>query len=121
MALEKRKSKIHGTGIFTTSPIRQGQGFYQIPLEIIHNKPKPKCARIADGKYVDDEEVLNWVNHSCSPNSKLDITEKKPVLVALRDIIQDEEITADYSTTEVEGKRIPCHCGSRNCKGYLLH
>lgn len=99
--LEKRKSKIHDFGIFTKYKIPKNRKFYKVPLDITYNKPEKRCARIADGKYVYDDKVLNWVNHSCNPNSKLDINRKDPTLIAVKNILPNEEITVDYNQTEV--------------------
>lgn len=117
--LEKRISKIGGFGIFTTNSISKNTEFYEIPLNTICSKPKLRCARIADGKYVYDDKVLNWVNHSCSPNSKLEINRPDPVLLAIRDVFPNEEITVDYNQTEVQGVKVKCTCRSKNCRGYF--
>ncbi|MCA9460195.1 MAG: SET domain-containing protein-lysine N-methyltransferase [Nanoarchaeota archaeon] len=117
--LEKRISKINGFGIFTKKTITKDSKFYQIPLNIVYSQTKPRCARIANNKYVSDDKVLNWINHSCDPNSKLDITEKNPLLIAIRDISQNEEITVDYNQTELGGTPVKCTCKSENCKGYF--
>ena len=71
--LRKEKSNINGFGIFTTFAISKGQEFYTIPLTTVYSEPHPKCARIADGKYVQDSEVLDWINHTCNPSAVLDI------------------------------------------------
>lgn len=117
--LEKRISKIDGFGIFTTNPIPKNTEFYEIPLRTIYSKSKPRCARIADGKYVYDDKVLNWINHSCSPNSKLDIDRPDPALIAIRDVLPNEEITVNYNQTEVQGVNAKCACGSKHCRGYF--
>ncbi|MFK7937581.1 MAG: SET domain-containing protein-lysine N-methyltransferase [Saprospiraceae bacterium] len=117
--LEKRKSNINGMGIFTNQPVTKNTEYYAIPLTIIHHTPQPRCARIADSKYVQDDAVLNWVNHSCDPNSILDIERPDPVLKAIRDIAPDEEISVDYNRTEVQGVSVECTCKAANCKGYF--
>jgi len=43
---------------------------------------------------------------------------KKIVIFAKRDIAEGEEITYDYKFP-IEEDKIPCHCGARNCKGFL--
>jgi len=117
--LKKRLSNIDSFGIFTKNAIANDTEFYQIPLGIIYSETKPRCARIADEKYVSDDKVLNWVNHSCNPNSRLDIDRDDPVLIAIRDILPNEEISVDYNQTEVQGVRVECTCKSENCKGYF--
>lgn len=117
--LTKRKSNINGTGIFTSKPVAKDTEFYAIPLDIVFNEPQPKCARIADNQYVHDDAVLNWVNHSCNPNTILDIERKDPVLRAIRTIAADEEISVNYNQTEVQGVSVKCTCKSANCKGFF--
>ena len=75
-------------------------------------------AYIGDGISVSDEKVLNWVNHSCEPNARIDT--KRLVLTAIRDISPNEEITVDYNDTELAGSRVACNCGNENCKGYFV-
>jgi SET domain-containing protein len=118
--LVKKQSAIHETGIFAAEPIAKNTKFYEIPLINILNAPKTRCAYIGNNKYVSDEKVLNWINHSCEPNTLLDISTVKPNLVALKDIKANEEITCDYNLTEAGGTKVVCTCGSVNCKGYFL-
>ena len=117
--LEKRKSNINGMGIFTTQPVAKDTEFYVIPLAIVYNEPLPRCARIADNKYVHDDAILNWVNHSCNPNTILDIDRPDPVLKAIRDISGEEEISVNYNRTEVQGVSLECTCQAVNCKGFF--
>lgn len=117
--LERRISGIHGHGIFTMDKIPQGMTYYSVPLDTVFTEQRLHCARICDGKYVYDNQVLNWVNHSCNPNSRLAIEREKPVLIALRDILSDSEVTVDYHATEKDGKSVPCLCRSDNCRGVL--
>jgi SET domain-containing protein len=113
--LVKKKSEIHGIGIFTTKPIMKGVSFYKIPMNIISEVPKLHWACL-EGKWVSDEKVLNFVNHSCDSNSQI-LNHK---LIAIKDIEKDEEITTNYNETELNGFKIHCNCRSKNCKGYFL-
>jgi hypothetical protein len=116
--LIKRKSDIQGHGIFANQDIKKGQIFYKIPLDKIIHKPKAKCAFIGHNTWICDNKVLNWINHSCNPNITLDI--KKPVLKAIKNIKNGEELTCNYNRTEKGGIKIPCNCKSKNCRGYFL-
>jgi SET domain-containing protein len=120
LKLEKKKSKIHGFGIYSTEKISAGERFYEVPMSNILTFPKPRCARIGENKYVDDPDVLNFVNHSCESNAELEITEDRVFLRAIKDITEADEITCDYNKTELEGKKSECNCGSTNCRGYFL-
>jgi SET domain-containing protein len=119
MKLVRHKSPIHGEGIFSKEFIPKGASFYLVPLTEISHEPVIKSARINQDTWISDKEVLDFVNHSCDPNSKLDVSSDQPSLVALRDIHLNEEITCDYDLTEREGKKVTCTCGSINCKGYF--
>lgn len=118
--MEIRESKIQGKGIFATKRIHKDERFYDVPINSISSTSQPKYARIGKQKWIADDKVLNFVNHSCDPNAKLDISTDQPFLIALRDIEIGEEITCDYDLTEKEGKKIPCTCGSAHCRGYFF-
>lgn len=115
--LEKKQSKIHGTGIFAGEDIKCGQVFYQIPTERFSRAPHPNWARIGD-KFISDEKVLNYLNHSCEPNTQIVLS--PPTLVAKKDIEAGDEITCDYNKTELNGKKYKCNCGNKSCRGYFL-
>lgn len=114
----KKKSSIHGIGIFATKKITKNLLFYKVPLVCIFNNPKSRCAYIGKNLWVSDQKVLNFVNHSCDPNSILNIPDK-PKLIAKKDINPGEEITVDYNRTEKSGAEVPCKCSSKNCKKYF--
>jgi SET domain-containing protein len=56
-----------------------------------------------------------FVNHSCNPNSR----GAKGHDVAIRHIMQGEEITVDYVIEQVPGLSIECKCGASGCRGFL--
>ncbi len=113
--LKKKPSRIHGFGIFTNRPIKKGEKFYSIPPGKIFNRNMPRCAHIGNGKYVSDEKVLNWVNHSCRPNCALNISQQPPALEANSDIIEGEEITCDYRKTEIDRESFKFKCNCEDC------
>ena len=114
--LIKKKSEINGIGIFTEKDMGNGEQFYIIPLDKVFKKSYPRYARIEKGRYVCDEKVLNFVNHSCNPNTILKINVESPVLLAKRNIKSGEEITCDYEMTEKKGYFFKCKCKSKNCR-----
>ncbi len=103
--------------------------------------------RMMDDEIVDATKkggIARFINHSCSPNctAKIIKVEGTPriVIYALKDIAKsestllavnvvralltffpDEELTYDYKFEREIGStdRIPCLCGSANCKGFL--
>lgn len=117
----KKPSRIHGTGIFTTRDIGRGETFYRISFDKLFHEPHARCARIGEALWVSDEEVLNYVNHSCNPNAFLDLTKETPRIVARCKIKTGEEITVDYNRTEgLDATRVECNCQAQNCRGYFL-
>jgi hypothetical protein len=114
--LEKGESKINGIGILANALISSGEVFYSIPNTKFSTNSKRRWARIGN-KYICDENVLNFINHSCKPNAFIDVNNF--TLVAIRDIPFGEEITVDYDKTEIDGEKIPCSCKNQNCKGYF--
>lgn len=95
--------------------IEKGEEFYRVPLKKIFFENRPRCAYIGKGKYVYDNKVLNWVNHSCKPNCILDITRHPPMLIALRQIAAGEEIMCDYNKTEINKVTFKFDCSCEKC------
>jgi hypothetical protein len=119
--LEKAPSEIDGDGIFTENAIKKGTMFYVVPMDGWLTLPRSHFAKLGDALWVNDPEVLNWVNHSCNPSAELLIhKERSPRLRALRDISPDEEITVDYDKTETNGVKVPCTCKDEKCRHSFL-
>jgi hypothetical protein len=63
-------------------------------------------------------DLLDYVDHSCEPNSVFDID--RLALLSLRKIGTGESITFFYPGAEVElAMDFDCQCGSRDCIGHL--
>jgi hypothetical protein len=63
-------------------------------------------------------DLLDYVDHSCEPNSVFDVD--RLAMVALRNIEKGEPITFFYPGAEVElALGFDCHCGSRDCIGHV--
>ncbi|KAK5134305.1 hypothetical protein LTR08_006734 [Meristemomyces frigidus] len=147
--LKKRKklvkfdrSAIHGWGLYAEENI----AVTDLIIEYVGEKVRQKIADLREIRYekqgvgssylfrmMDDEIVdatkkggiARFINHSCSPNctAKIIKVEGTPriVIYALKDISKNEELTYDYKFERELGStdRIPCLCGSANCKGFL--
>ncbi|EME39145.1 hypothetical protein DOTSEDRAFT_75034 [Dothistroma septosporum NZE10] len=147
--LKKRKklvkfdrSAIHGWGLYAEENI----GINELIIEYVGEKVRQKVADMREIKYekqgvgssylfrmMDDEIVdatkkggiARFINHSCDPNctAKIIKVEGTPriVIYALKDIYKNDELTYDYKFEREIGStdRIPCLCGSANCKGFL--
>jgi uncharacterized protein len=64
------------------------------------------------------DDPLRYTNHSCGPNARLSIRQRRVEFYALRDIEPGEEITVNYGETHHEG-RLACRCGAPGCVGRL--
>ncbi len=117
--LERKPSKIHAFGLFTTRDFKIGERVYVYPVgrkvfaaEVasLSAEEQDRLEKRGEGVYELMQPPACFVNHSCDPN----VTEKDHDAYALRDIKVGEEITADYSEG-MEGS-MQCNCGNKNCK-----
>ena len=122
--IEIKKSEIEGIGVFATKNFKEGEVVYSfkkgriVGLNDIKNLPKGEeryLDKIGDDKFEIVEPPARHVNHSCSPN----VIEKERTAYALRDIRKKEEITIDYDKIAYFEKPFKCHCGSKNCIGFV--
>jgi len=135
------KSQIHGWGVFAEEPISAGDMIIEYRGEIIGNAVADKReieyekAKLDDYMFRIDAytvcdatmlgNVARYINASCSPNCYTKIVtageNKRIVIYAKRDIHRGEELSYDYkfSLEYDPTKRIPCHCGSVECQGFM--
>ncbi len=82
-----------------------------------------EAVQMSDNKFIDTKYLVpeDFINHSCSPNTKLDIKERW--FIAIKNISKNDEITFNYLTTEWDIKKwgldFKCICGSKNCFGHI--
>lgn len=124
------KSSIDGKGAFAGEKMFARKKVGDLAGEIISQREGRRRAaatkRVAmvefcNGKALDasiNANALRYINHSCSPNIYMRVCYPRVEFYALRDIKKGEELTCDYGSTHHDGK-LPCRCGSANCKGKL--
>ncbi|HIH52166.1 MAG TPA: SET domain-containing protein [Nanoarchaeota archaeon] len=130
-----KNSSIEGKGIFASSDIKKGEIICHmtgnpISVEELKKRYVSGEVRVDDPFQIKDDTYLLldspylFINHSCSPNSGI---REVSILVAIKDIKKEEEITYDYSTTEWSDRTIwgidwqekwimKCNCKSDNCR-----
>jgi hypothetical protein len=141
-ALRFDRSGIHAWGVFADEDLREGELLVEYRGEIIGNAMAEKRekeyedAKIGsdymfriDGDIVCDAtkqgNVARFINASCDPNCYTKIISidgtKRIVIYAKKDIPAGQELCYDYKfPLEYDAaKRIPCHCGAKNCRGYM--
>lgn len=136
------KSSIHNWGLYTQEPILCNEMIIEYVGEVLRQSVSEKrerdylnrgigssyLFRIDENTVIDATKIggiARFINHSCDPNCTAKIIKvgksKRIVIYALRDIMDNEELTYDYKfEREInESERVKCLCGSANCKGYL--
>lgn len=126
--LERRATAATGCGIFAIAPIPKDEllvvwgGVIVITEELYR---LPDFARDRSLQVDEDHHLCSGmldhdadcVNHSCDPNAGL---RGQISLVALRDILPDEQICFDYAMSDSHPEfTMPCACGSPLCRGKI--
>lgn len=85
----------------------------------IHHTPSYLTLQIDDHKHIMlSPTYLQYINHSCNPNSFFDTTNLN--LVALRDIAINEEFSFFYPSTEWDmDQPFVCNCRHQDCLGVI--
>jgi SET domain-containing protein len=123
--IERKKSRLHGYGVFALEPINKNKRIIDYAGELISNKESEarEDRYLAKGCIWVFRVNRNWsrdaarggnvarfINHSCTPNCWIEVDGKtKTIWVrAAKQIRKGQELTYDYNT---EGdKVIPCRC-----------
>ena len=64
------------------------------------------------------DEIGQYLNHNCNPNSEIKDNKGVPCLYAIKDINANDEITFNYNTTEeVLANPFYCDCHNKLIKG----
>jgi len=126
--LEARPSPIHGTGVFATDDIKEGEvlivwgGTLFTPEDICAGKAlEHSYCTIDEGVILghtpeDGYSVDDFINHSCDPNVWM---VDAITIAARRDIQTDEEITADlvmWWDPDEEDVAWKCCCRTALCR-----
>lgn len=137
-------NNIEGKKVVATVPIKKGEIVCYVCGTIYSDEDKhtPTGGRIGNnwendlfsfdydeknGLYVDpgkihdptnrnSKHISGFINHSCDPNCEVRDSKKGKVIVAIRNIREDEEITIYYGDDWFKLRGIYCQCGKSNCK-----
>jgi SET domain-containing protein len=121
--IARRKSKLHGWGVFALEPINKNTRIITYDGELIDHKESFK----RETKYLERGEiwcftvnrrwvrdatvggnVARFINHACRPNCYVQVVDEVIWIRAARTIRRGEELTYDYNTGGAAG--IPCRC-----------
>ena len=117
-----------GWGSFASEPISKGEtvaafGGHVVPRDVLDGLPEERQGRsiqIDTDLYLVSGEIPepgDMLNHSCEPSCGL---VGATVLIALRDIEVDEELTFDYATCDCSDyDEFVCACAEPTCRGTI--
>lgn len=137
-----KKSKIHGKGVFATKNLKKGtkiieyigekipkeEGDRRAAVSLKNSKKDPNAGATyifeLNKKYDIDGNVsknkARFINHSCSPNCKIEIIKDHIWIISKRNIKKGEELNYNYSYSVEDCLEHLCKCGSKNCVGYIV-
>jgi SET domain-containing protein len=119
----RRRSKLHGFGVFAAEPITKNTRIIDYAGELIRNSR----SGVREARYLAkgaiwvfrvnrtwsrdaavNGNIARFINHACKPNCWFDVVDKTIWIRASRSIRAGEELTYDYRTEGDE--TIPCRC-----------
>ncbi len=113
---------LQGQGVFATKPFKNGE-------TTLVGKTKNKLAtnipitsQVNLNEFALYDEITRIVNHSCAPNCGIRVNSiGAHDFVAIRDIVEGEELTFDYAMMSYTINYFPskCNCGSVQCRGEI--
>src|SRR5262252_2553558 len=122
--IERRRSKIHGWGVYATRPITKNTRIVDYAGEKISNQQSLKrerryirngghiwCFKLTNRTVIDagvGGNIARFINHSCHPNCYIEIKDGVIWIRASKTIRRGEELTYDYHT-DGDGL-IKCRC-----------
>jgi SET domain-containing protein len=119
----RRRSKVHGFGVFASEPIAKNRRIIDYAGELVRNDDSEAREEryLAEGciwvfrlsrRWSRDAAVggniARFINHSCRPNCWFEVVDRTIWIRASRLIRAGEELTYDYAT--VGERTIPCRC-----------
>lgn len=127
--LSVEPSSIHRWGIFSRQPIPPRRKVIEYTGQRVNRKEAKKRGRrhhiylfTLDLYWSIDGAVCGsgaeYINHSCDPNLRAMIMHEHILFMSRRWIAAGEELTLDYHIGK-NAKRIPCVCGTPDCRGTL--
>jgi uncharacterized protein len=123
----------YGLGIFTAKPWSKGDSilvdldgdYYQQVMSYDELRDQDIDIGLTlqvgtDAYKLPTGSLEDFTNHSCDPNTGIKLSSLGTVIVALRDIDMQEELTYDYSTYLCNPyEKMQCMCGVKKCRGVV--
>ena len=139
----KKKSHVHGSGLFTVQNIKKGTKIIEYIGDKVTKKEGDKRADKQIKKYkrnknngmvyifelnklydIDGSVAYNHaklINHSCNPNCEVEIINNEIWISAIKNIKKYTELSYNYGYSyDTDYVDHICKCGSSKCVGYIL-
>jgi len=139
----KKKSSVHGSGLFAFENIRKGTQIIEYVGDKVTKKEgdrradkqinKAKKNRNNGMVYVFElnqrydidggvaHNHARLINHSCNPNCEVEISNNQIWISAIKNINKNSELTYNYGYPyDADYVDHICKCGSSKCVGYIL-
>ncbi|KAK1884965.1 Histone-lysine N-methyltransferase 2C [Dissostichus eleginoides] len=134
------RSRIQGLGLYAARDMEKCTMMIEYIGTIIRSEVANRKERLYEaqnrGVYmfrIDNDFVIDatitggparYINHSCSPNCITEVVsvekENKIIISSCRRIQRGEELSYDYKfDLEDDQHKIPCHCGTVNCRKWM--
>jgi SET domain-containing protein len=123
LKINRRRSKVHGFGVFAREPIVKNRRIIDYAGELVRNDESEareerylaegciwvfRLGRTWSRDAAVGGNIARFINHSCRPNCWFEVVERTIWIRASRLIRAGEELTYDYAT--VGERTIPCRC-----------
>ena len=139
----KKKSSLHGLGLFAFANIKKGEQVIEYIGDKVTKKEGDKRADKQikraqknkkngmvyvfelNKKYDIDGGVARnfarFINHSCDPNCEVEITDNRIWISSIKQIKKGAELLYNYGYPfDSDFEEHICKCGSKKCVGYIL-
>lgn len=140
--IQKRKSKIHGWGIFAKKDIPKGIKIIEYVGEkitkkeserrgektLLRSKKRKNCGSVyifdLNKRYDLDGDVpwntAKHINHTCNPNCEAHWINGRIWIVSTKKILKNQELSYNYGYDIDDYHEHSCRCSAHNCVGYIL-
>jgi uncharacterized protein len=134
--LRIRRSPIHSFGVYAAEQIPPGRAVIEYTgrrwsrIALFKRASRMSRAALRNWIYLarinrhwvldgaDGGSGAEFINHSCEPNLRARRLRGHVILFSLGIIHKGEELLWDYRFDK-HGRRVPCRCGSPNCRGTI--
>jgi SET domain-containing protein len=121
--IARRRSKVHGYGVFALEPIAKNRRIIDYAGELVRNRECEareerylaegciwvfRVNRVWSRDAAVGGNIARFINHSCRPNCWFEVVGTDVWIRASRSIARGEELTYDYCI--IGDRTIPCRC-----------